>query len=253
MNLYIMTKGRMGNQETLKHIPDKWLGRTYIVCPYGEHHPHQTIVEPCTMDHSDKLQWLMECIAKQPDGKGVVLDDDLWWDKRVGDKLEVIKDKNELAPMWDSVEKHLDEVPYVGIQPRMMGHKQPLPYRDIGKIITVYAANINLFPDKKVPKIDYDPIMADVHLNLHILAHGLRNRIVTEFVVNWKASQSPGGCDYRTLEMQRDAANRIADMYDGYAKAVTKVPKFSKWLGDSRTDLRIQWKKLYKEAPYGRA
>ena len=256
MNLHIMTKGRVGNQETLRHIPPDWLGRTYIVCPMSEvdqhlnYHP-SVMAEPHEMNYSQKMQWLIYLIASSG-GKGVIMDDDLWWDKRPADKgkyLQRIQDVNELSRMWSDMEQHLEEVPLCGVQPRMMGQNQPLPYRDIGKVITIQGINTALFGTNKIPKVDYDPILADVHLCCYLLSRGLPNRLITDFVVNWKSSQAPGGCDYRTADMQREACNRVAEMYPHWATAVTKTPKTVKWLGDTRTDLRVQWKKLYKDAP----
>ena len=262
MNLYIMTRGRIGKLLTPKSIPKSWRSKTYIVCPYSEHKQHQedwpefqVLIAPSSVtNYSEKFQFLIEWID-QYTGKGVIMDDDLWWDKQ-GVKenkdrcLVKLDSVEELDEMWQMMEEQLDCFPLVGVHPRMMGHQQPTPYKDVGKMVTVQGINTRLFPTApRMPKVDYDPILADVHLVCWLLAHGCPNRIITKYVVNWGPSQAAGGCDYRTLDMQREACERVAEMYGPHAKAVTKTPKTVKWLGDSRTDLRVQWKQLYKKAP----
>ena len=265
MNLYIMTRGRVGKLLTPKSIPSLWRSRTFIVCPYPEIEQHkedwpelQVMCAPSTVtNYSQKFQYLMGWIHNHG-GKGVIMDDDLWWDRRGEAKngkspLEKLDSIEELNAAWVEVGMNLDHVPLVGFHPRMMGHLAPVHHRDVGKMITVQGINTALFPMKgRLPKLDHDPILADVHLVCWMLAHGRPNRLLTDWVVNWGPSQAPGGCDYRTSEMQHDACLRIADMYGPYAKAVTKTPKTVKWLGDSRTDLRVQWKSLFKARPLAR-
>lgn len=258
MNIYIMTKGRVGRQETLKWIPAAWREKVFLVCPPNEVPGHDkdfpwvnVIHEPYPMNYSQKFQFLLNHI-RWTGKKGVIVDDDLWFDRRISQEsgLSKIQDVDELNLMWDLMNLWLDKVPLVGVHPRMMGHQAPWPYKDVGKIITVQGVNLRLFPGEREPKVDYDPILADVHLNCHLLSRGYPNRLITRFVVNWQASQAPGGCDYRTLEMQQTACERVADMYGPYAKVVWKKAKSENWLGpEGRPDLRVQWKKLYEERP----
>ena len=254
MNLYIITRGRVGNQLTLQHIPPSWYDRTYLVCPPEEVNLHTwpDILVADVPDYSKKVQWCLDYIADNEDGVGVIMDDDLWWDKRDPERWEKmvkVDHVEEVATMFEEIEAHLAERALVSVHPRMMGNLAPQPYKENGKVVCLQAVNINLFPGQVVPKVDYDPILADVHLNLHLLSRGVPNRLVTNFVMNWGPSQAPGGCDYRTLEMQHKAVTRIAEMYAPYAQAVTKRPKQAKWLGDERPDLRIQWKRLFEDAP----
>lgn len=256
MNVYIMTKGRVGNQESVKWIPPAWDDRFYIVCPPEEvdrhrvNHPNIGVIdEPQPMNYSEKFQFLLEVI-KDDGGKGVIMDDDLWFDKRPteADGLQRITNINDLDLMWRTMEAQLDFMPLVGVHPRMMGHQAPWPFKDVGKIITVQGVNLNLFPSD-IPTVSYDPILADVHLNCYLLSRGYPNRLISRFVVNWKASQAPGGCDYRTPDMQMRACMRVEEMYSPYATMVKKRPKSAKWLGDWRYDLRVQWKKMWEDAP----
>jgi len=252
VNLYIISRGRAGKMLTHKSIPSQWRGKTYIVCPatelqeYKTAYPYWPMLASEAANYSEKVQ---EVLGRIP-GKGVILDDDLWFDQRVGDKLVKLDDVEQLNSMFATMERYLDEVPLVSVHPRMMGHQAPLPYKEVGKVVCVQGVNIDLFPDGQVPKVDYCPILADVFLNCYLLSHGLPNRLITEFVMNWGPSQAAGGCDYRTIEMQAEATALVAEMYGPYAKQVWKKAKQENWLGkDGRPDLRVQWQKLYRDAP----
>jgi hypothetical protein len=254
MKLYVMTKGREGRQETLKHIPSDRVDDTILVCPPGEQHDWPNIIyEPFPMDHSKKFQWLLHRIDQSPTGKGVILDDDLHFARRDQENLSryVKCDKVWLSDMWDQVELHLKDVAFVSVHPRMMANRSPSGFKRNGKIVCIYAVNTCLFPGRQIPKVDYDPILADVHLNLWLLSHARENRLITDFCVDWLPSQSPGGCDYRTMAMQKVATGRISELYPDHAKQVWKKAKKENWLGEGgRWDLRVQWKRLFEEAPY---
>jgi hypothetical protein len=205
-------------------------------------------------NYSQKVQWALQYIADSHNGKGIIMDDDLWFDKRVevpaGVKLLKIDHVDELNSMFEEVYAHMEQVALTSIHPRMMGQHAPLPYKEVGKVVCFQAVNTLLFPKGVIPIVDYEPILADVFLNLHLLSRGCKNRLVTRFVMNWGPSQAVGGCDYRTIEMQAEATARVAEMYGPYAKQVWKKAKKENWLGaDGRPDLRIQWKELYRNAP----
>ncbi len=244
MNIFIMTKGREGNIETLKHIPAGYLGQTYIVCPSTEIHPHQTIkVDLEHENHSTKFVHILENLIGQD--KGVIIDDDVTFSRRVGDGPSFIKAKTwELVPMWGELESHLDFVPMAGVHPRQMANMSPLPFKEIGKIICVYGINGALLP-RPLPNLCVHAILAEQILNYHCLSHGLKNRLVTRFAQDHGPSQAPGGCDYRTAEMQELAAKYVAEQYGPYVKAVLKRPKTATWLGAEFWDVRVQWKQMY--------
>ena len=252
MNLYIITRGRVGNIKTLECIPTEWLDKTYLVHAHGEVHDYPLCVEapPQVDSYSKKVQWMLHLINSFPSRRGLIMDDDLWFDKRTPEGLRKLGPEDDLSEMFNEISGHLNYVPLVGVHPRMMGQHAPVPYKEVGKIVCLQAVNFNLFPGMAVPKVDYSPILADVFLNCYLLSRGLPNRLVTNYVVNWGPSQATGGCDYRTIQMQADATAKVAEMYGPYAKQVWKRAKQENWLGeDGRPDLRVQWRKLYKERP----
>lgn len=251
-----MTRGRIGNQRTLKSIPDEWLGDTYLVVPVEEHgkHEHQTIaVPPFVTDYSTKMQWLLNDGPNDGEEKIVILDDDLVFSVRTGDKLITVmsEDRATLNSLWLYMQNRLKDTALVGIHPRQMGHVAPLPYKDNGKIVCVQGINRRLIKEAfgKYPQINQFPILSDVVLNATLLAHGIGNRIITLWCVDWGTCQAPGGCSlYRTAEMQAEACRWLESEFGPYIKAVEKEAK-NGWLGGKRIDFRGQWKQLHKNAP----
>lgn len=254
MILAIMTRGRVNKQETIKHIPKKWLPKTYLICPKSEEYLHRypKIVAPDNVtNYSQKFQWLLNGGIFPSEEKIVIMDDDLWFNRFEGDKLITIKDPEENESLFDLMEKMLDEVALVGVHPRMMAQNWK-GYRGThewnSKIVTVQGINRKIIKEKigYPPSVERFPILADVFLNCHLLSRGIPNaRIVTHFV-DWGPSQAAGGCDYRTSEMQKQACEWVASMYGPYARTTVKTPKTAKWLGESRTDLVVRWKELYQ-------
>lgn len=249
MKLFIMTRGRVGKQETLKWIPSAWLMHTHLVCPADEvgKHPWKCIPQPTGVtNYSQKFQWLYEGQA-DPDEKVVIMDDDLYFNRYKEGRLCVIKDPEELEPMFNYMSRLLDDFPLVGVHSRMMAQTARTPFDVNGKIITIQGINRKIAPRNL--KLDHHPILADVRLNCEILARGHSTARITTHFVDWLPSQSAGGCDYRTAEMQREATGAIARDFGPYAQQVIKKPKTAKWLGEERYDLKIRWKDLHRDAP----
>jgi len=251
MILAIMTRGRVGKQETLKWIPSKYWKDTVLVCPENEaslHPGHVNImaVPPKIDNYSKKFQLLYDGLFDY-DEKIVIMDDDLYFNEYVDGRLCVIKDPVRLLPMFELMDKLLDEFALVGVHPRMMANTAKPPYQINSKIVTIQGINRGLAP--KGLRLDHSPILADVWLNCELLSRGFANARITTHFVDWLPSQSSGGCDYRTPEMQRDATAAIARAFHPYAEQVVKKPKTAKWLGDERYDLRVRWKDLYNARP----
>jgi hypothetical protein len=257
MILAIMTRGRVGRQETLKWIPSKWRDKTVVVCPEEEENGHtrffpwvEEVMPPKHWginNYSRKFQALYDGTLLSEEDKVVIMDDDLYFNEYIDGRLCVIKDPERVAPMFDLMEAMLDKIPLVGVHPRLMAQNAKPPFEWNSKIVTIQGINRSLCPRGLV--LDKHPILADVRLNCELLSRGLPTARITTHFVDWLPSQSAGGCDYRTAEMQRLACEDIARDFAPFASVVTKKPKTAKWLGDERTDLKVRWKDLYNASP----
>ena len=200
-------------------------------------------------NYSKKMQWCIDEI-KLDGGKGIIMDDDLWFDIRRNDaeKLRKPEHKDELLGMFRMIEELLEDTALVGVHPRQFGHAKPLPYVENGKMVCVHAINTSLLPDN-FPRVDGFPILSDVRLVAGLLARGIPNKLITQYVVDWAPCMADGGCsDYRTHEMQREGCEQLAEMFGPYLKVKIKETK-NDGFGGERYDFTCRWRDLYKNAP----
>ena len=256
MNIYIMTRGRVGKQHTWNALPDAIKDRVYIVCPYEEIDEHietgipenNLWAQPNWIEHySDKFHYLVHL----QDGydKAVIMDDDLKFSEPYirddGERrLRTLEDGSlAIKAGFEYMEYLLDDTALVSFHPRQMGHTKEPPYDKNGKIVCVQGINRKLVG--KVPDLNKFPILADVVLNATLLERGLGNKIITTLFIDWYPCQADGGCSFtRTPEIQAEACYWLEKRFGPYIKAVEKEAK-SGWLGGKRVDFRGQWKALY--------
>lgn len=260
MKLVIMTRGRVGKQETLKWIPDKWKEETFVCCPKAESAQHEkdfpwieAISQPdFVTNYSQKFQWILE--GNFGDEKIVIMDDDLYFNRyEIRDgvrKLCVVKDREQLTGMFDLMDAMLEKIPLVGVHPRMMANQcnPDYSFEWNSKIVTIQGFNRALLPTD-LPRVDQFPILADVFFNCALLSRGYPNARITTHFVDWLPSQATGGCDYRTAEMQARACEAIHALHPAFTSVVKKTPKSATWLTDGqgqRTDLKVRWKAMYE-------
>jgi hypothetical protein len=236
--------------------------------PYDTDQQGPNIIEApyFVTNYSQKFQWIMEGLPHTPPStravsyadsdwdfgrprdKAVILDDDLVFSRRNAEgKLITERDPEQLAPMFAQMEHLLDTYPLVGIHPRAMGHAAPQGHVENGRIICVQGINRRLIGPVQV---DQFPILADVILNLTLLARGDKNAIITDFFQDHGPCQAPGGCSiYRTPAMQEQVIDYLVARWPGYVRKVVRKPKVAKWLGDERVEYTAQWKRLQAAAP----
>lgn len=251
--IFIMTRDRAHKQITMKHLPEAIASQVKLVVsnldvPAYEKAgwaKHLLIAPVSVVSYSTKMQYCIDMI-RASGGKGIIMDDDLWFDIRISgqNKLRKPEHPDEILPMFELIEELLETTPLVGIHPRQFGHAKPLPYVENGKVVCVQAINLNLFP-KDFPRVDYFPILSDVWLNCGLLSRGYGNKLITEYVVDWGPVMSEGGCSsYRDAEMQKEGCLLLENDFGPYLKVVKKQTK-SDGFGGERYDFNVQWKRLY--------
>ena len=91
--------------------------------------------------------------------------------------------------------------------------------------------------------------MEDFDVTLSLLELGYPNRITYKYAWGQGRSGDDGGCSlYRTSEMQKNAAIRLAEFHPRTVKVVNKRSK-TKWGGldsEVRVDVIVNWKKAFK-------
>lgn len=255
MNIYIMTRGRVGKQHTWNALPDRIKKKTFLVVPKSEALDHKDIpmehihIAPdWVKNYSDKFKYLVE--LDDGNDKAVIIDDDLkfsvpYINPEKGRRLKTVEDGDiKIATGFDYMELLLDDTALVGFHPRQMGHTKEPPYAENGKIVCAQGINRRLV--EYIPDLNRFPILADVILNATLLERGMGNKIITTLFIDWYPCQADGGCSLtRTPEVQAEACYWLEERFGPYIKAVEKEAK-SGWLGGKRVDFRGQWKALYE-------
>jgi hypothetical protein len=92
------------------------------------------------------------------------------------------------------------------------------------------------------------PVMEDFDLTLQLLRLGYPNAVIYRWCWNQYQSNAPGGCSqYRTAEVQREAAEQLAALHPGLVRVVKKESK--NWNGmHQRMDVVVSWKKAFRSS-----
>lgn len=241
MKLMIMTRGREGRQHTWNNLPPSLQARTVLFAPPSEKHQGTVLPEPHPMDCSEKIQWMID----NHTGKFVMLDDDLRFCARVGDKL-LSATPQQIEDGFARMERLLDEHALVGLHPRAHGQTCTSDIEYNGRITHLYGMNLDMIGEIKV---DYFPILADMFLNLTLLTKGYKTAVICDLLFDWVGgSNAPGGCSiHRTWEQQKEAVLGLKEAFPDFVTVKQKVTKNGWWGPDKpRFDFIIKWKKAYE-------
>ena len=248
MKLYIPTYKRPDTQKTWGNLPDFVKEFTYLVCGEEEREIHESAgrqvwVHPEGFHRiAPKRQWIVENTSDQ---KIVMVDDDLSFRCREDGsyKLRPMQD-DDFRAMFDSLEEELDNYAAVGVSSQAGNNRSfPATILSPARMFTMYALRADTLLKENI-RFDDIPVMEDFHVALSLLRKGYPNAIVQSWCWSQSKSNAKGGCsEFRSSEVQTQAAIRLSELH---APFVTVVEKESKsWAGDlaTRTDVRVAWKK----------
>jgi len=250
MNLYIPSSGRAAEQYTLRQLTPEWLRKTIIVVPedeidaYHRNVPHDVRIMGCP--HKGIGPTRQFIIHAAYPGKVVMMDDDLRFFKRRKDDRSKFMDafEDDVDDMLSQIELSLKDYAAVGVCPREGGNRYPDRVYHNVRLLRVLAYDTIVLSTQD---IDFRtvPVMEDFLVSLSLLTRGYPNIMLSDWCHNQRGSNDSGGCSqYRTMEMQRDAALMLKQYFPDFVKVVTKTTKTA-WGGQERTDVKIQWKKAY--------
>ncbi len=193
-------------------------------------------------------QWILTTLARKYNVRYVImLDDDMWFFKRPNmQQPKLVKCSADLPILWMSKMLNRDYA-HVGISARQGNNHVDQPFVKSTRSMNVYGYDTNVLNNERI-KFGRVPVMEDFDLTLQLLRLGYPNAVAYKYAWN-QADQSnaQGGCSgYRTHELQKSAAHRLAELHPDYVRVVRKK---SKWPGmEDRYDVRIQWRKAIKDA-----
>ncbi len=179
----------------------------------------------------------------------IMIDDDMVFARREFGSLKLHEcNREDLHAMFSMLEVWLDEGhPLVGVSARQGNNHYTEDSNIATRQMNFHAVNVQALSDLGV-RFDELPVMEDFNVILSLLVRGLANKVSYGFCWNQKGSGSVGGCSgYRDAALQASCAERLAAKFPQYVTVVEKQSK-TVWKGmESRKDVRIQWKKAYKD------
>lgn len=253
IKVFIPTYNRVDKQKTWDVFPDYVKEHTTLVCPPDELDEHlkrgrNAVATPADVKGiAATRQWILEnCNCDQL----LYCDDDQGFGcRRDGEKKTRKLEEEDYQVMLDDIIKHLETYNAVGIPSSTLSvMNYPKEVLSPGRMFNMYAFNRQVLLDNDI-RFDVMPVMEDFHVTLSLLKLGMPNAILLNWHWTSGGSNAKGGCStYRTREVQREGALKLAA---NHAPFVTVVEKESKsWGGElsTRTDVRVAWKKALESA-----
>lgn len=268
--IMIPTRGRVGDQQTLKSLSPSLRADTILVCPAEERDMLRQYTAEAFLDHEDtavrietqpdhintiaaKRKWMMEWARERGIEKVLMFDDDLffyfrYWkpEAKNGEGDWRLSDStNAETTLWitslmDRINAH---VPHGGFGPRQGNNNFPDGWLVGGaRMMLALAYHVPTALDNAV----WDRIgtREDMDVALQLLRKGLPNVITHDFCVGQKSYAAPGGCDLeRTTEKSDADAYKLAELHPGFVKVVQK-----EYLGHPRKEVVVQWKRALASA-----
>jgi len=257
MEIYIPTIGRVNRQVTLKHIPKRWLKKTYLIIPkkelkeysvLKEEYKGLSIVGITAKGISKTREWILN---NATDRYVLMLDDDMDFCYRpdmASPVLETLTEHSQIDEMLMHIQKLIKKYPMVGISARQGNNRIDIPVKECTRAMNAYAFDRTVLAKARI-NFGRLKVMEDFDLTLQLLRKGYKNAVIYDYCWNQRTSGAVGGCSlYRTPEMQAEAAHKLKKLHPDFVKVVEKESK-SAWKGlEVRTDVTVQWKKAYQSS-----
>lgn len=246
MIITIPTYGRPKEQKTYSQIPLSRMDKTYLVVQAREAHlyekyPNVLVLPSGIQSIAPTRQWILDVFPTQ---KVVQIDDDFTICCRRGEGTKLfIAEEHEIEKLFNDIEEALDTYSHVGVSARQGNNRVEEDRKEIARMTGFTACNVPKV--REVARYDRMVVQEDLDFTLQLLRAGHPNLVFYDFCYNQPGSNTKGGCSsFRTLEVQEEAAHKLAELHPGFVKVVEKETKTS-WNGKKRTDVTVYWKKAY--------
>ena len=258
LTIYIPTHSRAGSAlPTQTYLPDgvKW---HYVVSnekqrkEYAANGIHNVI--NCRKKGIARVrEWILHNSATR---YCYMIDDDLhfayrtdqWNEEKKYFKLAKMT-KEKFKDMLRDTREYLKNYVHVGVCHRVVNAGAPINTLEEStnkRLMNIYAydTKILLKTDVKFGRV---PVMEDFDLTLQLLRAGYPNVVMNNYVWTQSASNNKGGCsDYRTLEVQKKAAEKLHKLHPEFTTLVERDTKTWKaGMCEKRTDVVCYWEKAY--------
>jgi ssDNA-binding Zn-finger/Zn-ribbon topoisomerase 1 len=181
-----------------------------------------------------------------------MMDDDLSFavrGKRADNPLYLsAAEASDVQEMVKQVYYHCEKEGLAGVSMREGNNRKEEEVEYCSRMCRAWAVHMPTFRAIGA-KFEQYPSVEDFDITLQFLLAGKRNAVLNNFTTNQFGSNTEGGCsEYRTMDVQKEAAEALARKYPLFVKTVSKETKTKvTWGGQTRIDVHVQWKKAYKE------
>lgn len=252
MKIYIPTRGRPHNQETLKHFPKEMQSEVVLVIDEDEKDDYTSypntpkmVVPKNIVGIGPKRKYIVE---HTDDPQLVMLDDDLrfYIRKSTTDWHLKYLEGREYYALFGLLEGWLLQgYAHCGVSAREGNNRIEALAVENTRYMRVLAYNLEAFPSGI--KWGRTRVMEDFDMALQLLKKGKACRVSYYFAQGQKSSNAAGGCsEWRTIDIHNAGAEKLAELHPTCVKVVEKQTKTA-WGGLPRKDVRVAWKKAYKE------
>jgi hypothetical protein len=259
MRIIVWTRGRLNLQRTRKNfhldspeILSRW-DVTYVLCnsevrEYEAKYPNsKTINVPDEWNASEIRHWLTYNYV-EPDPFHVLMDDDLYFLRRVAPtdiRQRSSPGVQDAMDMFERIEKYLNEgYAHGGISIRAGNNRIPGVYAENTRVMDIHFYDARTFVEERI-NLAETPVMGDFHATLSLLELGYPNVLDAEFM-SGQQDHTPGGCSrYRTVEMLRETAEKMARIHAPFVKVRYKTVKNSLAPQATLPDVTVYWKKSF--------
>jgi hypothetical protein len=185
--------------------------------------------------------------------KVLMLDDDLLFYRRKSPTDWHLRylEAGENQLMVDRVSELLNEYAAVGISAREGNNYCEENLAETTRMMRAIAFDVSIIKGEqlsfKMPDIPVT-VMDDFYMTLQLITLGYPNAVMFDWAQGQPGSDTPGGAStYRDLEMQKQNALKLQELFPKFVKAEEKLTT-SSWGATpgnpiTRTDVRIYWKK----------
>ena len=267
--IYIPSRGRanvdFGNCCTIDHLPYLCRMATTLVVPpdeaedYARRWPHLDVVAPEVSGIGPVRQWIVDTAA--PGEVCLMMDDDMKFGRRADDWTpETFPTVDPISPeqvgaMVMAIFEKAEDYAMVGVSQRAGNNRHSERWwKESTRANNIYAVHADVLRENG---ITFTPegldVMEDFHVTLSLLKAGYPNVVSTNYFWGQMGSNAEGGCStWRTNEIQRRSALRLQELHGEDLVAVIEKKSRSSWEGmETRTDVRIQWRRAISNAAKG--
>lgn len=256
LTIVIPSSGRSFDQVTLAQLTG--LEAVLLAVPQKEVKDYSNLFD-CLWPIPDKVKGISGTrkylIESSPTKFLLMLDDDMTFaarDDMSSPKLRSLQPGDpgitEMIAYWYEM---CHKYAHVGLSARQGNNRVFDPVTECSRMFNAYMYDVPRIKAAK-PIMGRLPVMEDFDLTLQLLRKGIPNAMIYKWCWNQSGSNKKGGCSqYRTNEMQTQAALKLKEYHPDFVRVVEKESK--NWEGmEKRTDVIVSWKKAYLSSKMGK-